>query len=357
MFMLRNTLALAAVVAAVPAGTWHRLPAAPVAPNSGLTSVWTGKEMFLFGRVERHDATGAVVRRVAVAEAYDPSRAAWRRLAAPPATQGFADVASAWTGKEVLVWGQGTRLAFNPATNHWRQLPGSPLLAIHDGFRIVAWTGRELIGWGGGCCGDAFDDGVAYNPTTNVWHALARSPLTPGGSTGAWTGHELIVLSRDVDPDGKPYPARLARAAAFDPGRNAWRRIAAPPALGGTAAWDGRELLLIGPGGDGRLSFAYDRGTNRWRRLASLPSTRSGVAAVWTGTRLVLWGGPAQGLAYDPARDRWAALPRAPLAGRFGPTGVWTGRSLVVWGGSKPKQPLGTGTRAYADGAVFTPAS
>ena len=374
MFRLRNTLLLVAVLAAAPAalaasGSWHRLPSAPLAPNSGVTSVWTGTQMFLFGRTETHDATGAVVKRVAVAEAYDPNHGAWRRLPSPPATQGFASVSSAWTGTEVLVWGQCTRLAFNPATNHWRRLPSSRLLAVHDGYRIVAWTGRELIGWGGGCCGDAFDDGVAYSPATDSWRALPRSPLTPGGSTGAWTGHELIVLGNEFDPDGKRYPARLARAAAYDPAKNAWQRIATPPAPDGTAVWDGRDLLLIGAGSDGRSTFAYSRVTDRWRRLASLPSGRFGAVVAWTGSRVLPWGGyqyrsgtrngrgypvvPAHGLAYDAGRDSWSTLPVAPVAGRLGPTGVWTGRALIVWGGTNPKQPLGTGTLTYTDGAEF----
>jgi N-acetylneuraminic acid mutarotase len=382
MFKLGKTLTLIAVLAAAPAalaasgptqlpGTWHRLPATPIVPNSGLTSVWTGKQMLLFGRVESHDKTGAILKRVAVAAAYDPHSDAWHRLPSPGATHGFMGVSSAWTGKEALVWGQGTRLAFNPATNRWRQLPSSRLLAIHDGFRIVTWTGRELIGWGGGCCGDAFNDGVAYNPSTNSWRALPRPPLTPGGSTGAWTGRELIILGRDVDPDGKPYPAHLARAAAYNPTTNAWRRIAAPPTLGGTAVWDGRELLLIGGGSNGRFAFAYNRATNRWRRLTPLPSGRFGSALTWTGTRLLLWGGyeyqngtpngrgypiiPLHGLSYDPTHNSWSTLPQAPLAGRFGPTGVWTGHSLIVWGGNNPKRPLGSGTLAYTDGAALTP--
>jgi hypothetical protein len=380
---LRRAVALIAVLAAAPAalaasgsaelaGAWHRLPVAPIAPNSGLTSVWTGTQMFLVGRAESHDKTGAVVKRVTVAAVYDLRSDAWRRLPRPPATQGFASLSSAWTGHEVLVWGQGTRLAFDPAASRWRQLPSSRLLAIHDGFGIVAWTGRELLGWGGGCCGDAFDDGVAYSPATNSWRALPRSPLTPGGSVGVWTGHELIVLGRELDPNGKPYPARLARAAAYDPATNAWRRIAAPATLGGSAVWDGREVLLVAAGRDGRSAFAYDRATDRWRRLASLPSGRFGSAVVWAGSRLLLWGGyayahgtpngrgypivPAHGLAYDPARDRWSELPQAPVAGRNGPTGVWTGRSLIVWGGSNPRRPLGSGTVAYRDGAAFIPA-
>jgi hypothetical protein len=364
--------AVAAASSTQLSGSWRRLPAAPIAPNSGLTSVWTGKQLLLFGRDERHDKTGAVTSRVAVGAAFDARTRTWRRLPSPGATQGFTNLGSAWTGNEVLVWGQGTRLAYNPATGAWRRLPASRLLSVHDGFAGVVWTGRELLGWGGGCCGDAFDDGVAYNPATNRWRALPHAPLTPGGGTAAWTGHDYVVVSRDVDPDGKRYPARLARAAAYHPATNKWRRIATPPALGGTAIWDGRELLLVGAGRDGRSTLAYAPATNRWRRLASPPSGRFGAAVALAGSRVLLWGGyryangtrngrrypaiPARGLAFDPVRNAWSTLPQAPIAARSGATGAWTGTSFVVWGGTNPKRPVGTGTVYYADGASFTPA-
>src|SRR5439155_23735644 len=125
------------------------------------------------------------------------------------------------------------------------RLPRGPF----GGGGIVVWTGSELIGWGGGCCGDAFSDGAAYNPSTNSWRKLARSPLAPSqGPLGAWTGHELVLFVGGISPDGKPYPARLARAAAYNPATDTWRRIQPLPAPrgGATAVWDGREVLVVG---------------------------------------------------------------------------------------------------------------
>jgi hypothetical protein len=184
---------------------------------------------------------------------------------------------------------------------------------------------------------------------------------------GAWTGRELILLVSGFNPDGKPYPARLARAAAYNPTTNKWGRIATPPERGGTAAWDGHELLVVGAGRSARSTLAYNPATNRWRRLASMPSARFGASAVWTGKRLYVWGGQnagastsrRDGVAYDPRTNRWLAISRAPLtAGVGGSLAAWTGRSLIVWGGEigtpkgtaiPPKFPRG--------GAVFTPAT
>src|SRR5438128_4479503 len=242
--MKRIALALALVIAPAAvasagattsrplAGTWRMLPRAPIVPNDGgLASVWTGKQMVVFGRSAKKGQGGATFNRVAVAAAYNPATNAWRRLSPPRPTSACMDNDAVWTGKEMLVWGQGTRLGYNPRTNRWRRLPSSPLLSIHDGYGIVVWTGREMIGWGGGCCGDAFSDGVAYNPTTNRWRALAPTPLAGGNALGAWTGRELILYVGNLNPDtGKPWPAPLPRAAAYNPATSERLRYAPPPA-------------------------------------------------------------------------------------------------------------------------------
>jgi hypothetical protein len=346
------------------AGAWQAIALEPFRVDGPATSAWTGTQMVVFSRRQLigHDTRGNPFSRgaVNVAAAYDPGSNSWRSLNPPAKTSSFMDYGSAWTGKEVLVWGQGTRLAYNPATRTWRQLPNSPLLSVHDGYGLTAWTGKEFIGWGGGCCGDAFSDGVAYVPVTNSWRALPRSPLAGSQEPiGAWTGRELVIFVGNFDPDGKPWPARFARAAAYNPATNTWRRIAAIPAQrpGAKAVWDGHEVLVVG--GSNRAGFAYDPAANRWRRLPPTESRRTNFAAVWTGKQLLLWGGnagsgggplviPPHGEVYDPATNSWSALPQAPLAGRLDPTAVWTGRSFIVWGGER-------GNNHYRDGAAFMP--
>jgi N-acetylneuraminic acid mutarotase len=358
---------LVAVLAVTPAvagassagATWNRLAAAPIAPNAGTVAVWTGNEMLVFGSSVKRAPDGAVLGRVDVAAAYNPASDAWRALEPPNSAASFP-LNAAWTGNEVLVWGQGTHEALNPRTNRWRTYPSSPLLSVHDAHGLVAWTGRDLLGWGGGCCGDAFSDGVAYRPATNRWRALARSPLAGSQHPiGAWTGSELVVLVGNLDPDGKPWPRRLARAAAYNPATNTWRRLAAPPVsiTAATATWNGRELLVVGAG-RGRLALAFDPKRNRWRRLALMPGTRSRGLAVWTGSRLLLWGGwsssmlPRTALAYSPRTNRWTITAAAPVSGRTEPSGVWTGRKLIVFGGHRPVR--SEGEKYFADGAALT---
>ena len=354
------------------AGSWLRLPSAPIAPSGGVVSVWTGRQMLIFGRA---NPDPALPWSADVAAAYNPATRTWRLLTPFPGPKGNYEGRywAAWTGKEMLVVGPSDRQAFNPVTNRWRRL--SKAAGVPGG--IVVWTGRELIGWGGGCCGDALSDGAAYNPVTNVRRRLARSPLAPEQRPiGAWTGRELVLFVSGINPaSGKPWPARLARAASYNPVTDTWRRIAPLPAVrtDPNAVWDGREVLIVGGTGaphrgrhpaPAEIGLAYNPGTNSWRQLPPLERGRAGAAAVWTGKRLLIWGGttsvpsgvklvtPNRGLAYDPKANSWSPLPRAPLLGRLDPTAVWTGRAMIFWGGHRPSS---SGGRVFADGAAFRP--
>jgi hypothetical protein len=336
-------LAVTGVGASPQPGQWQRLPAAPISPEfNARTSVWTGKQMLLFGRDQRtaldaHGqpyATGAVN----VAAAYDPASGSWQKLDPPSKTSGYMDLDSVWTGKEMLVWGQGTHLAYNPSTNRWRELPDSRLLRVHDGFGAVVWTGKELLGWGGGCCGDSFSDGVAYTPASNAWRALPRAPLAGSQHPlGVWTGQEYIVVA------GR-------RAAAYSPAKNAWQALAPPPLLSAeaTALWSGHEVIVAG---GSRNAFSYDRSKNRWHRLPSLPAGRGGKLVVWNGSSVLVWGGLRGGAQFIPGARTWSPFAHGPLPNRLDATAVWARGSLIVWGGV-PTKTWGT----YREvGATFTP--
>lgn len=107
----------------------------------------------------------------------------------------------------------------------------------------------------------------------------------------------------------------------------------------------------------GGASGAAERASSGWSRLPDPPATRSWSARVWTGKRLLVWGGaehngsfPASGASYDAASRRWSRIPAAPIRGRGDPAAIWTGLKLLVWGG------WGRGTRIFGDGAAYEPA-
>ena len=74
--------------------------------------------------------------------------------------------------------------------------------------------------------------------------------------------------------------------------------------------------------------------------LTNAPSPRTGHAAVWTGSEMIVWGGDSgstflnTGGRYNPSTDSWIATSttNAPQ-GRESHTAVWTGSEMIVWGG------------------------
>ncbi len=98
--------------------------------------------------------------------------------------------------------------------------------------------------------------------------------------------------------------------------------------------------------GDGAL---YDPATDAWTALptAGAPSARSGHAAVWTGSEMLVFGGGdsagevATGAAYDVSANKWRTLNTSgdPVA-RSDSKAVWTGSELVMFGGKTSGQPV-----------------
>jgi hypothetical protein len=172
----------------------------------------------------------------------------------------------------------------------------SPRLSGQLLDRTVLWAGTRLLVWsfwnrpGGGTSdpASANPDGVdlwAYDPATDRWTVLpdpsGRVRSLVARASLAWTGQEILALQHTsaIPPDPAPFGGR------YDPDNDRWTPIATPPQ---------------------RVEF------------------RNASALVWTGAALV-----ANGLhAYDPATNRWWALP-APA--RW----TWTGLGLV--------RPLGGG--------------
>lgn len=143
------------------------------------------------------------------------------------------------------------------------------------------------------------------------------------------------------------------------------------PQYGAGTVWDGSELLVWG--GQASLTqanvatgAAFAPSTGRWRRLAGAPIRgRSQAATLWTGHEMLVWGGytgttrantvASDGAVYDPAFDRWHALPAAPLSARAAPLAVWTGSDAILLGG----HPAITtrSVEGYGDGASYDPTS
>ena len=81
------------------------------------------------------------------------------------------------------------------------------------------------------------------------------------------------------------------------------------------------------------------------------PSARYGNSAVWTGTRMLIWGGRnnngilSDGALYDPVTDTWATLSLGggALAARYWGTTILAGDKVLIWGGKGIAGALGDG--------------
>ena len=120
--------------------------------------------------------------------------------------------------------------------------------------------------------------------------------------------------------------------------------------------------------------LGYAPRVRQWISIPSAPlSARSDQSAIWTGSKMIVWGGAnillfdevfGDGAAYDPSANRWTRLAQSPLLPRVYHSAVWTGREMIVWGGGVGGEPgeetgiqlVPPGT-LFDDGAAYDPAA
>ena len=230
-------------------------------------------------------------------------------------------------------------------------LPAAPLEVRGDA--TVAWTGSELVVWGGdveasnmGLPGDdrSYADGAAYDPMARTWRVMSPSPLSssfadaraaavdagvvivrgtatalwnPGGDTWRQLDDAPAVVS-DLVSTGDGALSYSANAR-LDLGTGSWTRLPDPPAEleGPTMAWTGSELVVVGGPGSPftrATAIVYDPATDSWRTAAPGPEdlTATALAADWDGERIVVVNYDMRAATYDPASDSWSDLPDVP---------------------------------------------
>jgi Galactose oxidase, central domain len=192
--------------------------------------------------------------------------------------------------------------------------------------------------------------GATPGTTAGTWRQIAGAPVPSGSYLAVWTGNRLLIH----EPDYRT--GRGSNDAAYTPSTGTWQKLPSSrfavrsTEAGSAAVWDGTEMLTFGV-----LNAAYNPSTRAWRALSPPPLAGPSVV-VWTGSRVLVFGGGCcddatnHGASYDPAADRWTAIPVAPLAPRH-TAGVWTGRELVVVGGQAHEDSF------FADAAAYNPAT
>lgn len=327
----------------------------------------------------------------------------WSTLPPAPITA-REDPASAWTGRQLLIWGgnygpQGDQLAgdgaaYDPTTKRWTKLPAAPISARSQ--MASAWTGTELFIWGGDAADGISKNGALYNPATMKWRTLPASPLSPrDGAQAVWADNEVIVIS-GAPTDSSTSQQVHTDLAAFNPTTNKWTTLAAMPlsanqevlsviAVGASNrlyAWEEWQHAVNNADGSGTIYsgidlYIFDPASNTWTPdvAASRPSdgldknsAPSGLdSALAIGTRILVpfaqsWCGDCPGPAsipgpatvFDPITNTWTRLTSGPID-NLGPTNyVWTGSTLIAFDTSATVNGPGVNT-VQGQAAVWDP--
>jgi hypothetical protein len=282
---------------------------------------------------------------------YDPATNGWTAMSASGAPGLRTGHTAVWTGSKMIVWGgtagvNNTGGVYDPATDTWTPTSTTGAPSARQGHTAV-WTGSRMIVWGGYDQVNPLATGGLYDPTTDTW-----STVTTVGATAryrhaaAWTGSKMIVWGGR--PPGAGFPSTNT-GGIYDPLANTWAATSTVGAPTGrvdpTAVWTGSKMVVWGGTSSDywNTGGVYDPGTDTWTATSTTqaPTGRYQHTALWTGSRMIVWGGAGTSLVttntggvYDPLTDAWTptVLTGAPIA-RFVHAAVWTGSRMIVWGG------------------------
>lgn len=332
---------------------WLEVPPAPIEPSTRPATVWTGRELLVWGPVTT-GGPGSVG-----GAGYDPAMRQWRRLPDPPARlTGQASVESVrgvWTGEVALfVWFGDTEagsglVEYDPGDDAWTELASPPL-----GPRLwgeVVWSGSELYAVGGGI-GDSLTEplGLVYDPDGDEWRGLPAPPYPSWGPAGVeWAGQRLVALGGTSSATGAvDDPLVEVPGATFDPGADQWTPIAENSSgCCASTASVGRRVVAMSDTSLGVYDVVIESWTTfdlpprvQRRQLHSLLPFGDDVIAVSDANEVST---------VDLETGAWSSLTRAPLDRRDDGLVVLAGSDVVIWGGS----PAGADRFELRDGMQY----
>lgn len=181
--------------------------------------------------------------------------------------------------------------------------------------------------------------------------------------SAVWLLSGLLGCSESVETSA----ASSSSGGAYTPNPIEWSSIssngAPSPRHLHSAVWSGSKMIVWGGYTNGMPTATatggiYDPQSQSWKAISETgaPTARHSHTAIWTGSKMIVWGGYSNnglatgGGAYDPETDSWAPINESgePSA-RVDHTALWTGKSMIIWGGRTDTQPTNSG-------ALYSPA-
>lgn len=219
-------------------------------------------------------------------------------------------------------------------------------------LHTAVWTGSKMIVWGGQTWEESprrfLNSGASFDPTTNEWKPISsvNAPTERAIHTAVWTGSKMIVWGGATTE----WPLETNTGGIYNPESDSWTAISTTNAPTGRtwaqAVWTGSKMLIWGGGSSGGI---YDPASDTWTTMSTVNQPIWGVtqAAVWSGTKMIVWGGdtgsatPITGGLFDPVLNFWSAtsIINTPPSntptpqGRLNFASTWTDTELFVWGG------------------------
>ncbi len=335
-----------------PFGTWSPMAEAPIGPRPYAVSAWTGTEAVFW-------AGSSLSRGFAYTDgaAYDPISDSWRTLVVPG--WGHPGLTSAYLDGEIYALAKGGGSRFDPVDGTWVDLP------LVDTMFLAATVATDDAIWGLGPAG--------ANPTGQPDLAIARydhaadrwvygpvyesdettGPIVQGlfqlDGPVLWTGSEIVVWNG------------AAGGVAFDPSSDTWRPLGPPGPPSGsvrdsTAVMTSAGLVAVVDVEDAegsRVDFALMvDGEWAWVDTEIPVGDFQTVTVAGAGDWIVLFSATDAPVTVHMPSGTWRRHDAGPIAGVEAPNTVWTGDRLIVWGGVA--ESAASNTAAF-DGATWTP--
>lgn len=349
---------------------WRDLPDAPIAGRIWHSAIWTGEELIVWGGqgLGRPLDDGA---------AYDPVKNSWRVLAPAPLGPRIHH-AAVWTGKQMVIWGGRSDstatttyfadgAAYDPHTNTWERLPGSPMTNRARTAAVWSTTTREVLFWGGMYEFDfVADDGAAFDPESRRWTLLPATTAKPRAATASfWSGGRLVVVAGECSRSTK---GSCNDAWSYMPSVNDWMELGVAPATftatANYASASRASVMALFGGeklgarlGNGVLFYAAQE---KWVEIPK-PATelgpvpeRSFATAWWAEGKLSIYGGFITGgfddhlATYD--LKTWTAMPSPGLGPRMSASATSSHDDVFVFGGRRDD---GTEFAHLANGRIY----
>ncbi|MBM2614187.1 hypothetical protein JIG36_01280 [Actinoplanes sp. LDG1-06] len=339
--------------AAESAVGWRTVADGPLGPREQSLGLWTGREVLIFGGSDAPpcppNASCAMDPTPLLdGAALDPATGTWRTLSDSPVSLLSAQGVVVGSKAFLLPYAVTRRLVvYDIDRDTWDRLPAP--FDPQSGYQLVA-AGPHVVAYGGS---DEVRPGQDYllDPRTGKWTALPDDPLGPAWDRAmTWTGRELVLFDHELIPNPGAEGPTLTRAAVFDPGSRAWRRLPESPMLS-TGPWLATGGRLVNPalgtedggevgnwGRDVPYGGILDPASGAW---SPLPEAPSGGGGALDGTSALYPGLVNHVL--DTRSGQWQTVPAPPGDDTSGHTVVTAGRELVLFGGAhKHKTLVGT---------------